>query len=287
VESVADWNDPARVRRLAARAAAVVVAVGLGPEHEGEALDRVGNGLDLPAQQLALLAAALPPARQAVVVLFGGSAIAMDPWIERAPAVLHAWYPGEVGAVAIAEALFGALNPSGKLPITMPRSAAQLPAFATFPERVTEYSEGVFVGYRHFDAAAIEPLYPFGHGLSYTGFEYSALRVRARGRGRNVRVDVRFTVENTGARPGAEVAQLYVHDVEASLARPPRELRGFAKVRLAPGERRVVRLELGWRDLAFFDEAAGAWRAEPGAFHALVGSSSRDIRLRRRFLYQE
>ncbi|HVR29409.1 MAG TPA: glycoside hydrolase family 3 C-terminal domain-containing protein, partial [Thermoanaerobaculia bacterium] len=251
-----------------------------------EARDRVGNDLDLPAEQLRLIEDVLAVATDVAVVLFAGSAIAMDPWIDRVPAVLHAWYPGELGGVAVAEALLGAVNPSGKLPLTFPRTALQLPAFATFPERVTSYHEGVFIGYRHFDAAAIEPLFPFGHGLSYTEFEYSGLRVRARGRGETTRVDVHFTVRNAGRRAGAEVAQLYVRDLEASVPRPPSELKGFAKVRLEPGESRAVELRLGWRDLAFFDEDAAAWMVEPGAFQVLVGGSSRDIRLRRRFRYR-
>ena len=286
VETLAAWRDGARVAALARRAAVVVVAVGLGPEHEGEALDRVGNGLDLPADQLRLIDDVLAASSNVAVVLFAGSAIAMDPWIDRVPAVLHAWYPGERGAVAVAETLFGANNPSGKLPLTLPRSASQLPAFATFPERVTSFGEGVFVGYRHFDAHALEPLFPFGHGLGYSPFEYSRLVVRARGRGAATSIAVRFTIENTGARAGSEVAQLYVRDLEATVPRPPRELKGFAKVRLEPGERRTIELRLEWRDLAFFDEQAAAWTVEPGPFQVLIGASSRDIRLRRRFLYR-
>jgi beta-glucosidase len=206
----------------------------------------------------------------------------MDPWIDRVPAVVMAWYPGELGGRALAEVLLGMVVPSGKLPLTFPRTASQLPAFGAFPQRVAEYREGVFVGYRHFDANALEPLYPFGFGRSYTRFEYSDLRVSARGAGPEITIDVRFIVRNTGDRAGAEIAQVYVHDVEASVARPPRELKGFARLDLSPGESREVAFTLGWRDLAFFDETARAWTVEAGEFEVQVGSSSRDLPLRRR-----
>jgi beta-glucosidase len=261
----------------------VVLALGLGPRLEGESLDRVGNELDLPAEQRQLIDRVLESTSKVVVVLFAGSAIAMEPWIERVPAVVDAWYPGELGGRAVAEVLVGAVNPSGRLPLTLPRAASQLPTFPVFPERVTEYREGVFVGYRHFDARALEPLFPFGHGLGYTRFEYSELRVEPRGSGAAIVIGVRFELRNAGDRAGAEVAQVYVGDTESGLPRPPRELKGFAKLRLEPGERRTVELELGWRDLAFFDEATRAWTVEPGAFEIAVGASSRDLRLQHRF----
>jgi beta-glucosidase len=286
VETVRDWRDDERVGELASRAAAVVLALGLGPRREGESLDRVGNDLDLPADQRHLIDRVLASSSNVVVVLFAGSAIAMDPWIERVEAVVHAWYPGELGGRAVADVLSGAVNPSGKLPLTLPRSASQLPASATFPERVTDYREGVFVGYRWFDANALEPLFPFGHGLSYTTFELSGLRVEARGSGSEIAVGVSFVVRNSGARAGAEVAQVYVSDLDSSLPRPPRELKRFTKVELRPGESRTVEVELGYRDLAFFDEASRAWTVEPGAFLIGVGRSSRDLPLGHRFDYR-
>ncbi len=287
IETLADWKDEGRVAALAGSTDVVVLALGLGPRLEGESLDRVGNDLTLPADQVSLIERVLEANAHVVVVLYAGSAIAMDPWIDRVAAVVLAWYPGELGGQALAEILLGSVNPSGKLPLTFPRAAAQLPAFGTFPERVTEYREGIFVGYRHFDASALEPLYPFGHGRSYTRFEYSDLLVSVRGEGPAIGVDVRFLVRNTGDRAGAEVAQVYVHDLEASVARPPRELKGFARLALEAGESREVKLSLGYRDLAFFDEATHAWRVEPGAFEVQVGASSRDLRLRRLFTYAE
>jgi beta-glucosidase len=285
VETLADWSDEESVAAHAAGADVVVLALGLGPRLEGESLDRAGNDLTLPADQVRLIERVLAATSRVVVVLYAGSAIAMDPWIERVPAVVLAWYPGELGGRALAEVLLGRVVPSGKLPLTFPRAASQLPAFGAFPQRVAEYREGVFVGYRHFDANALEPLYPFGFGRSYTRFEYADLRVSAHGAGPSIAIDVRFVVRNVGDRAGAEIAQVYVHDVEASVARPSRELRGFARLDLRPGETREVALELGWRDLAFFDESAAAWTVEPGEFEVQAGSSSRDLPLRQRFTY--
>jgi beta-glucosidase len=285
VETLTDWSDDRRVAAIAAAADVVVLALGLGPRLEGESLDRVGNDLTLPPDQVGLIERVLEATSRVVVVLHAGSAIAMDPWIDRVPAVVVAWYPGELGGQALAEILLGIVDPSGKLPLTFPRAASQLPTFGAFPERVSEYREGVFVGYRHFDANALEPLFPFGHGGSYTRFEYSDLVVESRGQGPQIAVDVRFAVRNAGDRAGAEVAQVYVHDLEASVARPPRELKGFARLELEAGQSREVKLTLGYRDLAFFDEATRAWTVEPGAFEVQVGASSRDLRLRRQFTY--
>jgi beta-glucosidase len=285
VETLADWNREESVAAYASAAEVVVLALGLGPRLEGESLDRVGNDLTLPADQVRLIERALAATSRVVVVLYAGSAIAMDPWIDRVPAVVMAWYPGELGGRALAEVLLGRVVPSGKLPLTFPRAAPQLPTFGAFPQRVAEHREGVFVGYRHFDANALEPLYPFGFGRSYTRFEYTDLRVTARGAGPGIAIDVRFVVRNAGHRAGAEIAQIYVHDVEARVARPPRELKAFARLDLAPGESREVARELGWRDLAFFDESAGTWTVEPGEFEVQVGSSSRELPLRQRITY--
>jgi beta-glucosidase len=283
--AVSDWRDDGAVRQVAGDAGVVVLALGLGPRIEGESLDRAGNDLVLPDDQTRLIETAVAANPRVVVVLYAGSAVAMDPWIERVPAVVLAWYPGELGGRAVAEVLLGAVDPSGRLPLTFPRAAAQLPAFGAFPERVSEYREGVFVGYRHFDARGLDPLFPFGYGRSYTRFEYSDLRLDPRGAGDTTAIGVTFTVRNLGERAGVEVAQVYVHDLESSVPRPPRELKGFARVKLDPGELRVVSVTLGFRDLAFFDEAAHGWTVEPGAFEVQVGASSRDVRLRQTFNY--
>jgi beta-glucosidase len=285
VETATDWRDRDEVATLCGRARTVVLALGLGPRREGESLDRLGNDLELPEDQRLLIETAAASTGRLVVVLFAGSAISMDAWLDRVAAVVLAWYPGELGGRALAEVLLGTVDPSGKLPITFPRAVDQLPTNGRFPERVSEYGEGVFVGYRHFDAAALEPLFPFGHGRSYTRFEYSDLSAVLRGSGAATAIDLRFTVRNAGERAGTEVAQVYLHDLEATVRRPPRELKGFARLALEPAESRTVSLTLGHRDLAFFDETTRSWAVEPGTFEVEVGPSSRDLPLRLRFDY--
>ena len=202
----------------------------------------------------------------------------MDPWLKDAPAVLEAWYPGLEHGHAVADLLFGDYNPSGKLPMTFPRRYEDSPAH---PSRQSEprtektlFHEGVLVGYRWFDAKAIEPLFPFGHGLSYTTFAYNKLAAEKRGDSLLVSCEI----SNSGTRAGAEVAQLYVGDPDCSVVRPPRELKAFRKVWLNPGESRRLEMELDARAFSFWDEKTHGWKLEPGTFVLELGSSSRDIR---------
>jgi len=279
--------SPRRLRAAVelARASDVAVVVGgLDETFERESLDRRGNDLVLPAAQVELIEAVLGANPRTVVVLVAGGAIAMSGWGEKAPAILHAWYPGEQGGRALAELLFGDVSPAGRLPISFPRSVEQLPAHPRFPEQPQAvYREGIFVGYRHFDRERLDPLFPFGHGLSYTEFRYEGLGVEVEGAGREFSLRVRFRVANIGAREAAEVAQLYVSDLEAGVERPPAELRRFARVTLRAGESRELAFELGYRDLAFWSEQRQDWVVEPGEFEVRVGGSSRDIRLRAAF----
>lgn len=209
----------------------------------------------------------------------------MDAWLGQVPAVLLSWYSGMEGGNAIARVVFGDVNPSGKLPATFPKRLADSPAHTggvkSFPGEngTTTYSEGVFVGYRWFDTKNIEPLFAFGHGLSYTTFKYSNFNVVRSGDANNPTATVEFEITNTGKRAGAEVVQLYVQDVKASVARPAKELKGFQKVMLQPGETKTVSVSLDRSAFAFFDEKRGAWVAEAGEFKVLVGASGRDIRL--------
>lgn len=266
-----------------AGADAAIVFAGLsqglfkGTDTEGQ--DK--KGLELSAAQVALINATADVNPRTVVVLINGSPVTMDGWIERVPAVLEAWYGGQEAGHAIASVLFGDINPSGKLPLTFPKKLSDSPAHAserTFPGgNEVYYDEGIFVGYRHFDARGIEPLFPFGHGLSYTKFAYENLEVDEG----KVSVDI----TNAGQRTGAEVVQLYIHDVDASVERPPKELKGFKKVCLGPGEKETLSFSLGKLDLSFWDEKVGRWTAEKGEFEALVGSSSRDVRLQGKFEY--
>jgi beta-glucosidase len=217
-----------------------------------------------------------------IVVLFG-TMVEMGDWLERVPAVLQAWYPGMEGGNALARVLFGDVNPSGKLPCTIPKVLADSPAHAlgAYPgvTGTVTYAEGLLVGYRWFDTKGVEPRFPFGHGLSYTTFRYANLRLTP-GTGTNgAVVTAEFTVENTGSRAGAEVAQLYVEPVKPGVERPLQELKGFEKVHLAPGASRTVRLPLDASAFAYFDPARRGWVANAGGYVLRVGASSRDIRL--------
>jgi beta-glucosidase len=266
--------------RLAARSDAAVVLVGYSSRLESEGFDRAS--MDLPAGQDDLIEAVASVNKNTVVVVAAGAPIGMTRWIERVPSVLYAWYGGQEVGHAVGDLLFGVAVPSGKLPVTFPRRIEDSTAWGRYPGqdlRVT-YGEGIFVGYRGFDRGKVEPLFPFGHGLSYTTYEYSGLTVSAPKVKAGGQVQVGVQVRNTGARAGAEVVQLYLHDVESSLPRPEKELKGFARVTLRPGEVRALTFTLDPSAMAFFDPGKGDWVAEAGAYEVLVGASSRDIRLK-------
>ena len=198
-----------------------------------------------------------------VVVLQTGGPVTM-PWLDKVASVLQAWYPGQECGNAIADVLFGAVNPAGRLPQTFPRCVEDNPAFVNYPGEngKVRCGEGAFVGYRYYDKKLIEVLFPFGYGLSYTTFRYDDLRLSAEHMTPDDTLRVSVDVSNTGTRAGQEVVQLYVSDPQARLERPPHELKGFAKVSLQPGQRATVTLELGMRDLAYFDDARRTWVAE-------------------------
>lgn len=217
------------------------------------------------------------------VVIFGGSNVEMANWMNEVPAILQAWYPGMEGGNALANIIFGKTNPSGKLPMTFANAHTDYPAhkMGEYPGEAplykTNYNEGIYVGYRYFDSENIKPLFPFGHGLSYTSFEYTELKLASKGDD----VQVRFTIKNTGSFDGAEVAQVYVSDMESSVDRPDKELKQFAKVYLKAGEMQQVELVLGKSSFEFFSEEKSAWFFEPGLFQIQVGSSSQDLRLKK------
>jgi len=220
-----------------------------------------------------------------VVVVAAGAPIDMTAWIENVPALLYAWYGGQEVGHAVGDLLFGAAVPSGRSPVSFPRTTEESTAYGHYPGAGlhVEYAEGIFVGYRGFDERKREPLFPFGHGLSYTTFEYGSLRIASPTVKAGGTVEVSMQIRNTGRRAGAEVVQLYLHDVESSLPRPPKELKGFRRVRLEPGESQTLTFTLDKSAMSFFDPARGDWVGEPGAFEVLVGASSRDIRLRGTF----
>lgn len=265
--------------RLAAASDVTVVYAGLPLASETESRDR--TTLDLPADQEALLTALADVDTRLVVVLVNGSAVALGPWHDRAHAIVAAGHTGQGAGWAVPQILFGDANPSGRLAETYPVRLEDTPAYLNFPgERgQVRYGEGVFIGYRWYDATGIVPRYPFGHGLSYTTFEYSSLRVEVVDADAGL-VDVNLAVTNTGPRPGGEVIQVYVGDPVATVRRPVRELKAFTKVFLRPGEAARVSLRLTNRDFAFFDVGAKVWRREAGAFVIETASSSVDVRAR-------
>jgi beta-glucosidase len=255
---------------LARHSDVAVVVVGNTPQIESEGFDR--KSMDLPAGQDELIDSIASANKNTIVVVIAGSPVTMTKWIGRVSAVVFAWYGGQEAGHAIGDVLFGAVNPSGKLPVTFPKALQDSPAYGHYPgEKLhVDYAEGIYVGYRGFDKRDIEPLFPFGHGLSYTKFEYSGLRVAF--------PDVGVTVRNSGARAGAEVVQLYLQPPPSPVDRPVKELKGFARVRLEPGEAKTVSFTLDQAALSYYDAAVHDWVAQTGRFTVLVGASSRDIR---------
>ncbi|HJU53306.1 MAG TPA: glycoside hydrolase family 3 C-terminal domain-containing protein, partial [Pyrinomonadaceae bacterium] len=273
--------DPEALK-LASMADAVVVAAGFDYETESEGSDRTFR---LPPGQDALIQQITAANKNTIVVLTGGGGSDMTAWLDSAPAVLQAWYPGQEGGTALAQILFGEVNPSGRLPVTFERKWEDNPAHASYypasaDTKRVEYKEGVFVGYRGYEKNNTQPLFPFGHGLSYTTFKYSNLSVRSVASNAGPRYEVSFEVQNTGSRDGADVAQVYIGDAHSKVPRPAKELKGFAKVSLRPGETRKVTIPLDARSLSYYDATAKQWRAEPGDFDVLVGRSSAQIELR-------
>jgi beta-glucosidase len=214
------------------------------------------------------------------VVTTTGAAVAM-PWLDKVQAVLHAWFPGQEGGAAMADLLLGEVSPSGKLPVTFPRRLEDEPCFGNFPgaQGKVVYKEGTLVGYRWYDTRKVEPLFPFGHGLSYTSFAYRDLQVSAFDAQRGVTVGLK--VKNTGRRRGAEIVQIYVHAPDTGIVRAEQELRAFTRIDLAPGEEREIRLTLPARAFAYYDPRsarADAWRIAPGNYQVRAAASSRDVR---------
>lgn len=275
-------NAIERAVALAAASDVAVLCVGLSSEWDSEGQDR--PHMDLPGRQNELIARVAAANPRTVVMLQTGGPVTM-PWLADVAAVVQAWYPGQEAGNAVADVLFGAVNPSGKLPQTFPARLEDNPAYGNYPgeKGKVEYAEGIFVGYRHYERQQIAPLFPFGFGLSYTIFEYSNLRLKPGRFGLNEVISVSVDLTNTGAQAGQEIVQFYVRDPEARVERPEKELKSFVKVALTPGQCETVTVQLDRRALAFWDVEAQAWTAEAGAFEVLVGSSSRDIHLRGSF----
>jgi len=268
---------------LAKASDVIVLCLGLNKKMEGEAFDRTELGLS--ENQKKLIKGVVSVNKNVVVVLNGGTPITMNGWIDDVPAVIEAFYPGQEGGSALANILFGDVNPSGKLPVTFLNRWEDSPAYGTYPgvREKAIYKEGIFVGYRWFDKKNIEPLFPFGYGLSYTTFEYSDLRLSSKSMKQDGQIEVSLNVKNTGKMTGDEVVQLYISDKKASVDREVKSLKGFQRVSLKAGESKTVTMKIDKSALAFYDVKAKKWIAEPGEFEVMIGASSRDIRLKDEF----
>jgi beta-glucosidase len=274
-------------KKLAARSDVVVIAVGFDPDSEGEGADRTFR---LPPGQDELIQEMAAANKNVIVLLTSGGGVDMNAWIDRVPALLQVWYPGQEGGRAAAEILFGDVNPSGRLPATFERRWEDNPAHDSYyPQDGTTrvvYKEGVFVGYRGYEHNGTKPLFPFGYGLSYTTFKYANLVIKqadvhAKTDGLSAPMfQISFDVTNTGTREGTDVAQVYVSDSHSKIPRPVKELKGFARLELKQGETKSSTVTLDVRDFCYYDADRKQWRADPGEYQILVGRSSQDIQLR-------
>ncbi|HKK66736.1 MAG TPA: glycoside hydrolase family 3 C-terminal domain-containing protein, partial [Bacteroidales bacterium] len=251
---------------------------------DSEGADRLGLGL--PYNQDKLISALAEVNENLVVVMVSGNAVAM-PWVNEVPAIVQGWYLGSETGHALASVIAGDVNPSGKLPFTFPEKLEDNSAHAVgeFPgeDGQVDYNESIWVGYRWHDKEKIKPLFSFGHGLSYTNFEYGKVSSDKKELTADGEITFTVSVKNAGNRDGAEIVQLYISDLKSSLARPVKELKGFEKVWLKPGETKEVSITIDKKALSFFDDKKHEWIAEPGKFEALIGASSTDIKSKTRF----
>jgi len=269
---------------VARRSDCVLIFGGLNHNRGNDSEGADKPGMKLPYGQDKLISEILRVNPATAVILLCGSPVGLDDWYNNVPALLQHSYLGMEGGTALTEVIFGDINPSGKLSMTFPKKLDDSPAHAIgeYPGRWgrVQYNEGLLVGYRYFDTKNVEPMFPFGYGLSYTGFEYANLKLPSEIKMTDKEIKVSFEIKNTGKREGKEIAQLYIRDVESSLERPFKELKGFGKVGLRPGESKKLIIKLDKRVFQFYDPVRMQWVAEPGKFEILIGSSSKDIRLK-------
>jgi beta-glucosidase len=265
--------------KIAKKSHVIVLVASLTGEWESEGFDRAD--MKLPGAQNELIERVAKANKNTIVVINAGSPVEM-PWIDNVPAVLQLWYNSQEQGNALADILFGDETPSGKLPTTFPVRLEDNPAYINYPGEngKVHYGEGIFVGYRYYDTKKIAPLFPFGHGLSYTDFKYSKLRIGTKSITPGETLTVKVDVTNTGKVPGKEIVQLYVRDVKSTFARPEKELKAFEKVELKPKQTKTITFNLDREAFWYFDTSRNAWSVEAGEFEILVGASSRDIRLR-------
>ncbi|MBV9072611.1 MAG: glycoside hydrolase family 3 C-terminal domain-containing protein [Acidobacteria bacterium] len=287
VSPASEAVDP-EAKAIAAQADAVLLFPGFESGIETEGGDRTFR---LPPGQDELIKEISAANKRTIVVLTAGGNVDMQPWVDGVPVLMHGWYSGQEGGTALAQLVFGEYSPSGRLPVSLERRWEDSAAHESYypndgPKRI-KYSEGVFVGYRHLDRDSIKPLFPFGFGLTYTKFEYKNLSVTPGSTSLTQgSVTVSFDITNTGSRPAAEVAQVYVGDPHNAVPRPLKELKGFAKIELRPGETRRVSVPLDFRSLAYYDVKSHAWKADAGSFNIYVGRSDAEIELEGKLEYE-
>jgi beta-glucosidase len=264
--------------KLAKESDVVIIFAGTTAQIETEGADR--PDLELPSGQSELITAVSNVNKNTIVVLNNGGPVLVSKWIDNVPALLETWFYGQEGGNAIADVISGNYNPSGKLPFSWPVKWEDCSAYKTYKEMdsTTYYSDGIYVGYRHFEKNNIKPQFPFGYGLSYSSFSYEELKINI-----GVKIKVSFNLKNTGKIKGEEVVQLYIRDIESSIDRPVKELKSFFKAALIPGESKLIEFDIINEELSFYDVKTNSWIAEPGEFELLIGSSSEDIRLKEKF----
>jgi len=265
---------------LAKEANLVIAFVGLPPEYESEGFDRVG--LELPQEQQWILNSLFGVNINIVLILQSGSPVNLKPWSNRAKAVLYMGYAGQAGGSALADILFGKANPSGKLAETFPLSMLDTPVYRNYPGdgKKVSYQEGLMVGYRYYDTCKKPVVYPFGHGLSYTGFDYSDLEIASENTGEQQTVKVCLKLKNSGQRAGKETVQIYIGKAETYVTKPEKELKAFKKVHLEPGEEKDIVFELDLNAFAYYNLCLKDWCVENGEYTIFAGTSSADIRLK-------
>jgi len=256
---------------------AVLLFAGVSSTSDQEGQDR--DTMSLDDAQNDFISKILDANSNTAVVLNSGAPIEM-PWLDKAGAVLNMWLPGQGGTSAVADILFGVISPSGKLPMTFPRKLEDNPSYGHFPgDKTVKYAEGLYVGYRHYDSNDVDPLFPFGHGLSYSSFELFSLKAPNEDKASAPDMAVSVTVRNTGDVAAKETAQLYIAPIAPSVDKPFQELKGFQKVSLPAGEEKIVTFKLDTRSFAYWDIIGSNWQVDPGQYEIRVGTSSRDIRI--------
>jgi len=270
------------LKELSKNSEVVIIAAGFNNETEGEGLDR---SFEMPGEQDKMIEAIGSVNKNCVVVINAGGNVQMN-WLDKVAGLLYAWYPGQEGNTAVAEIVFGKINPSGKLPVSFEKQWKNNPLYNSYyddddNDLHVKFSEGVFLGYRHYDTASVKPLFPFGFGLSYTSFNYFNLKISKTNIKKDEGIELSFIITNTGKYDGTEIAQVYVSPHLSELPRPVKELKGFSKTFIKKGASAVIKINLDKTVFSYFNKDKGGWFTEPGKFKILIGSSSNQIKLQK------